>query len=140
VSEDCIFCAIAAGRSPASVVGDDGTVLAFLDISPMTPGHTLVVPRAHAPSLALLDPAVGAHLFTTAMRVAAALRASGLRADGVNVLLADGEAAGQDVFHVHLHVVPRFPGDGLEIRPRHGSPTRAELDATAAVLAAALPA
>jgi diadenosine tetraphosphate (Ap4A) HIT family hydrolase len=138
VSDACVFCALAAGETPASVVTEDEVVLAFLDISPITPGHTIVVPRDHAASLAELEPETGGRVFTTAMRVAAALRASGLRADGVNVFLADGEAAGQEVFHVHVHVVPRFPGDGLEIRAAYGSPSRDELDETAAALRAAL--
>lgn len=138
MSDDCVFCAIEDGEAPASVVTEDEVVLAFLDISPITPGHTIVVPRDHAASLAELEPETGGRVFTTAMRVAAALRASGLRADGVNVFLADGEAAGQEVFHVHVHVVPRFPGDGLEIRAAYGSPSRDELDETAAALRAAL--
>jgi diadenosine tetraphosphate (Ap4A) HIT family hydrolase len=134
----CIFCAIAAGEVPASLIWEDETAISFLDINPITPGHALVVPRAHAPSLAELDPQTGGHLFGAAMRIAAALRASGLRADGVNLFLADGEAAGQDVFHVHLHVIPRFPGDGLEIRHAGTSPSREALEATAAAIRAAL--
>jgi diadenosine tetraphosphate (Ap4A) HIT family hydrolase len=108
---DCIFCAIVAGRADASVVHEDETAVAFLDIHPITPGHALVVPRRHAASLAELDAGDGGHLFQVAMRVAAALRASPLRVEGMNLFLSDGHAAGQDVFHVHLHVLPRFTGD-----------------------------
>jgi histidine triad (HIT) family protein len=139
-SESCVFCAIAAHALEASTVVEDETTLAFLDTSPITPGHTLVVPRAHAASLAALDPETGADLFRTAMRVAAAVRGSDLRADGVNLLLADGEAAGQDVFQLHLHVVPRFRGDGVEIRYQGSEPDRAALDETAAAIRRALPA
>ncbi len=131
---DCIFCAIAARQAPASVVFEDDVCLAFMDLYPMVPGHLLVVPKTHAANLSELDEATGMHLFRIAQRMAAAVRGSGLRCEGINIFLADGEAAGQDVFHVHLHVVPRFQGDGIVIDATFGRPTRAELDATAAAL------
>ena len=135
---DCIFCAILAGSVPASMVDEDGETIAFLDISPITPGHTLVVPRGHAASLAELDPAAGGAIFRTAMRVAEALRATDLRVEGVNLFVSDGTAAGQEVPHVHLHVIPRFPGDGLRIQASARQPSREELDDTAAEISAAL--
>ncbi len=132
---DCIFCAIVAGTAPASVIYDDAEVLAFLDIQPVTPGHLLVIPKRHAPLLADLDEATGARVFRVAMRLARALRASGLRCEGINLFLADGEAAGQEVFHVHLHVFPRFVGDSFRIDADWSvRPPRAELDAMAAQL------
>ena len=134
----CVFCGILAGSVPASVVLEDEETVAFLDISPITPGHTLVVPRGHAASLAELAPEAGAAVFRTAMSVAAALRRTGLQVDGVNLLLSDGAAAGQEVPHVHLHVVPRFPGDGLQIRTASREPTRSELEANAAAIRTAL--
>jgi histidine triad (HIT) family protein len=127
----CVFCDIVAGRGPASVVHYDETVLAFLDIRPLTTGHLLVIPREHVPYLADLDPAVGGHLFGVAQRMAAALRGSGLPCAGVNLFLADGEAAFQEVFHVHLHVIPRNPGDGFRIHAKWRRPARAELDSVA---------
>jgi histidine triad (HIT) family protein len=130
---DCIFCAIVARRAPASIVHEDDATLAFLDINPVTPGHLLVIPKRHAACLADLDPADGARLFGVGQRLAAALRASSLRCEGINLFLADGEAAGQEVFHVHLHVFPRFAGDGFRIEAAWGSePSRPELDAVAA--------
>lgn len=134
----CVFCAIVAGIVPASVVHEDERTIAFLDIAPITPGHTLVVPRDHAASLADLDPETGGAVFATAMRVAAALRRTALRVEGVNLLLSDGAAAGQEVPHVHLHVVPRFPGDGLQIRTAAREPVRSELEETAAAIRTAL--
>jgi histidine triad (HIT) family protein len=128
----CVFCDIVAGRGPASVVHSDETVLAFLDIRPLTAGHLLVIPRAHAGYLADLDPALGGHMFGVAQRMAAALRRSGLPCDGVNLFLADGAAAFQEVFHVHLHVIPRTAGDGFRIRAKWRRPARAELDSVAA--------
>ena len=128
---ECIFCEIQARRAPASFVYQDDACVAFMDIQPVTPGHILVVPRRHAANLAELDPQDGAHIFQVAQQTAAALRASGLRCEGVNLFLADGEAAGQDVFHVHLHVFPRFSGDGFGLRfgPNYAQrPPRSELE------------
>lgn len=132
MSPDCVFCRIVANAAPASVVHSDDTVVAFLDISPITPGHLLVVPRRHASDLAELPPDDGAALFRAGQRLAAALRRSSVRTEGINFFLADGVAAGQEVFHVHLHVLPRFAGDGFGLKYRAGSPARRELDATAA--------
>jgi diadenosine tetraphosphate (Ap4A) HIT family hydrolase len=128
---DCIFCAIVNGRAPASVVHRDEIACAFMDIRPVTPRHRLVIPIGHAQSLADLPPATGGHLFQVGQRLAAALRRSGLRCEGVNLFMADGEAAGQEVFHVHLHVVPRFASDGFGLRfgPNVSNlPTRSTLD------------
>ncbi len=129
----CIFCEIAAGRAPGSLVYEDDLVLAFLDIRPVNPGHTLVVPREHYASLADLDEPAGSRMFTVAQRIAQALRESGLRCEGVNLFLADGEAAFQDVFHVHLHVLPRYRGDSFRIQADWSArPERAALDQIAA--------
>lgn len=134
--DDCPFCAIARGDAPASVVHEDGESLAFLDVRPANPGHALVIPREHAAGLADLPEATGGHLFRMAMRVAGALRATGrVPTDGVNLFLADGAAAGQDVFHVHLHVIPRTAGDGVTFAADRGDPDREELDDLATALA-----
>ena len=138
---DCIFCRLLAGELPASVVYRDELVAAFLDIQPVNPGHVLVVPLAHAPFLADLDPAAGARMFEVARRLAAALRASGLRCEGVNLFLADGEAAMQEVFHTHLHVFPRYVGDGFGLTfGEHywHRPAREALDEAAARIRGAL--
>lgn len=131
MSSDCVFCLIVARAAPASVVHADDLSVAFLDISPVTPGHLLVVPRAHATDLAALPPGTGGHLFEVGRRLAAALRRSDVPADGVNFFLADGAVAGQEVFHVHLHVLPRTKGDGFKLSFKAGTPSRAELDDTA---------
>lgn len=131
----CVFCEIVAGRAPASIVYEDDLCLAIMTIGPVNPGHLLVLPRAHAPSLADLDEATGGHLFAVAMRMAAAIRASGLRCEGINLFLADGEAAFQEVFHLHLHVFPRFAGDGFGLTADWTvHPSREELDAAAALI------
>jgi len=130
----CVFCEILAGRRPASIVHRDERSCALMDVRPVNPGHVLVIPVAHAAFLAELDPDCGAELFRVAQRVAAAIRRSDLGCQGVNLLLADGEAAGQEVFHVHLHVIPRHRGDGSGFRFGSGGvppPSRSSLDSIA---------
>ena len=139
--EGCVFCEIVAGRSPASVVYRDESCIAFMDIGPVNTGHLLVVPVRHATYLADLDFQAGGLLFGVAQRLSAAVRNSGLKVEGVNLFLADGEAAGQEVFHVHLHVLPRFRGDGFGLRfpPQYPQyPPREQLDADAKVIRTAL--
>ncbi len=132
----CIFCAIVAGAAPRSTVFEDDTTLAFMDIMPVTPGHLLVVPKAHATSLADVPAHTAGAMMRTAMRCAASLRASSLRTEGINLFLADGAAAGQEVFHAHMHVLPRFAGDGFGLAIRYGpAPTRELLDRQASELA-----
>jgi len=131
---DCTFCQILSGKLPSSIVYKDEWCTALMDIQPINPGHVLVIPNSHATYLADLDEETGAHLFRIAQRIAAALRLSGIKFEGANLFLADGEAAGQEVFHVHLHVIPRFKGDGfgLKFGPGYGmKPERSELDALA---------
>ena len=133
----CVFCELLAGAGPASFVYRDGVCAAFMDIQPVNPGHLLVVPNAHAADLAALPPETGAQLMRVAQRLAAALRRSAVRCEGVDLFLADGAAAGQEVFHVHLHVIPRFEGDGFGFRfgpAYHQLPPRAALDRAAADL------
>jgi diadenosine tetraphosphate (Ap4A) HIT family hydrolase len=130
-SDGCVFCGIVAGRGEASVVHEDEHVVAFMDINPVTEGHLLVVPRVHAAFLEDLDEELGARVFRVGHRLARALRRSGLPCEGVNVFLADGEAAFQEVFHVHLHVFPRTVGDGFKIDARWRLRDRVELDASA---------
>jgi histidine triad (HIT) family protein len=136
--ERCIFCEILAGQLPASFVYTDDDVVAFLDIRPLTSGHLLVIPRQHAGTLAALDPELGARVFTVAQQLAVRLRRNGFCA-GINLFLADGVLAGQEVFHVHLHVIPRYPQDGFGLRAakRRGQPDRAKLDTTAGLIRAA---
>jgi len=111
----CVFCAIVAGEAEASVAFADDRVVAFMDLGAVTPGHVLVVPRLHAAGLEDLDEETSMHVWRIGHRIGRALRRSGLRCEGVNVFLADGEAAFQEVFHFHLHVFPRFAGDGFRI-------------------------
>ena len=135
----CLFCRLVRGEGEVSVVHEDERVVVFMDIQPVVRGHVLVVPREHASSLAELDPEDGAELFRVAQRAAATLRNSPLRCEGVNLFLADGEAAGQDVFHVHLHVIPRHAEDGFGLRlpDDYSIRPRDELERAAAALRSA---
>jgi histidine triad (HIT) family protein len=128
---DCVFCKLLSGELELSVIHEDDLCVAFMDVQPINPGHALVVPRKHAPYLADLEAEDGAQVFRVAQRVAAALRDCGVKCEGVNFFLADGEAAGQEVFHVHLHVFPRYSGDGfgLNLPPDYQDrPNREELN------------
>ena len=115
---DCVFCRILAGELPASFVYRDDRCAAFMDIRPVNIGHLLVIPTRHAASLADIDPSEAADIMKIGHTAAAALRASGVRCEGVNLFLADGAAAMQTVFHVHIHAVPRRHGDKLSIASR----------------------
>jgi histidine triad (HIT) family protein len=138
----CIFCQIVSGETQASLVYKDEIVTAFMDIQPVVQGHLLVIPNDHADSLMELEGTSGAYMFSVARQLAQAMRHSDLRCEGVNLFLADGTAAGQTVFHCHLHVIPRFVGDGFRIYfpSDYGKrPPREELDRIASLLKNALP-
>lgn len=127
----CIFCRIATGELPASVVYDDEFTIAFLDIQPITQGHVLVIPKNHAESLEQLSQKDACRVMQVSQIISNALRVSDLRCEGVNLFLADGAAAGQEVDHVHMHVIPRYPEDGAEnlfIAGQKQQPNRDRLD------------
>ena len=127
-SEDCLFCKIVAGRLPATIVDEDERTLSFMDINPATRGHALVIPRAHADDLHAIDPLDLQACAVAAQRLAGRARER-LGADGVNLINSCGAAAWQTVFHFHLHVVPRYVDDPLELP---WVPAPGDLDAIAA--------
>jgi histidine triad (HIT) family protein len=133
-AQGCVFCAIVAGQVEASVAYEDETVMAFMDLNPVTPGHLLVVPRKHAVGLEDLDRATSAHVWSIGHDMARALRRSAMRCEGINVLLCDGEVAFQTVFHFHLHVIPRYTADGWTIVPDVPERERSLLDSHAQVI------
>jgi histidine triad (HIT) family protein len=114
--EKCIFCKILDGKAPASVIYEDDQVAVFVDLFPVNEGHLLIIPKYHTPYMKDVQPATLQHMITIAQKMNAALRASDLPCEGVNLFMADGEIAGQEVFHSHLHVIPRFTGDGFGFR------------------------
>jgi histidine triad (HIT) family protein len=111
---DCIFCTIAAGEIPATVVAEDDRTVAFMDINPATRGHVVVIPRAHSVDIGDVVPEDLGAVAATAQRVAARAK-DVLDAAGVNLLNSSGAAAGQTVFHFHVHVIPRYEDDPLAL-------------------------
>ncbi|NLS77063.1 MAG: HIT family protein [Chloroflexi bacterium] len=140
--ERCIFCEIAAGRAPASVVYEDDEALAFMDIHPVTPGHTLIIPKRHYRNIFGCPPDVAARLMELAAKLANPMRAA-TGCEGMNLFMAAEAVALQDVWHIHLHLIPRTAGDGFGLRTPEGYPRRApyeELDEIAAKIRSCLPA
>jgi histidine triad (HIT) family protein len=130
--DDCIFCSIVNGNEPYSLVYEDAISMAFMTIEPVNDGHVLVIPKNHFAYLADMDEATGAHLFTTSQRIAKAIRSTDLKCEGINLFLADGEAAFQEVFHLHLHIFPRYKGDSFKLDANwEYRPERSQLDVVA---------
>lgn len=127
--DDCIFCKILAGELPAQTVQEDDHTVAFLDINPWTRGHAVVIPRRHARDLLEIADEDLAHVAAAARRLARRMQDT-LGCDGVNLLNSCGQAAWQTIFHFHMHVIPRYEGDPLELPTR---PTQADPDELAAV-------
>jgi histidine triad (HIT) family protein len=129
----CVFCRILVGELEGTFLHRDDLCSVFMDIRPVNEGHVLIIPNQHAPYLADVPVATAERMMALGKLFAAALRGSGLRCEGVNLFLADGEAAMQEVFHSHLHVFPRYPGDGFGLRfgPDSKVRPRAELEAAA---------
>jgi len=133
---DCIFCRIVQGQLPAARVLETSGVLAFLDIAPVNYGHTLVIPKVHYQNLLELPDELWMEMGQVSRRVAQALRAT-LSAQGFNIGMNNFEAAGQVVFHAHIHVIPRYFSDGLKLFPQE-SYKPGDLEKTAAQLQKAL--
>lgn len=127
MNDDCVFCAIAAGQAPSRTIYEDDRSVAFLDISPVTRGHTLVIPRRHADDIWDVDEDDAAAVMRTGIRVAELLR-DALQPDGCNLFQATRAIAGQTVFHLHLHVVPRYDASELQVSLGERAASEAELD------------
>lgn len=127
---ESLFERIISGELAGSFVYRDELCVAIMDLYPLNPGHVLVIPRQAVSKLSDLAPNTAEHLFGVAQKILRAIETSGLRCEGANLFLSDGPVAGQDVPHVHLHVVPRFAGDGMRFTfgKRAGEAGRAELD------------
>ena len=143
----CIFCQIIAGQAPATVLYEDDIAIVIVELFPIRAGHTLIIPRHHAPLLEQQSSEVAAHLYRLAQKVIRAHKQAGLPLDAHNLVLNDGKAANQHVPHVHLHVIPRRRGDTLAMILRWWTrmlplksqrKRRAELDAIAEKLRPAL--
>ena len=137
-SDNCIFCKIVAGDAPAAKVYEDEHTLAFMDIGQVNPGHVLVAVKPHVENIFGLDDALAGALFRSATRVSKAIRAA-FQPHGLSVYQANGPASGQTVFHLHMHLVPRWDGDGMELTWPVKNPPREMLEQNAARIRAALP-
>lgn len=134
---ECLFCRIVARQIPATVVHEDEHTLAFMDLGQVNPGHVLVAVKKHAENLYALDDAQAGAVLRAAARVARAIRDAFAPA-GLSVYQANGKAAGQTVFHYHVHLVPRHDGDGMALTWPVKNPPRERLEAYAAKIKAAL--
>jgi histidine triad (HIT) family protein len=130
VDDDCIFCDISSGRLPARILYEDAAACAFLDHEPVRPGHTLVVPRQHVSGLAVAGAAIALAGAAEALEATARLLLSGIPADGISVFQSNGAVAGQTVFHMHFHLVPRVAGDGRLTNWAGDEEAQAQLDET----------
>jgi histidine triad (HIT) family protein len=135
---DCQFCDIAAGEAPATRLYEDEVAVAFLDIAPVAGGHTLVVPKDHYETLTDMPPGAAGDLFERVRLVAEAVEAA-VAPDGLNLVQANGEAAGQEVFHAHVHLIPRYENDDVEVRWPAGELTEDEAREIGASIRAELP-
>jgi histidine triad (HIT) family protein len=111
-AQDCIFCKIASGQIPSIKIYEDDVIVAFLDIGPISEGHTLVMPRQHFEKIHNCPAELLGRIWTRLGKIAGAV-ASAMNSDGYNVLCNNGRAAGQVVDHLHFHIVPRNAGDGV---------------------------
>ena len=114
MKDDCIFCKIAAGKIPSATIYEDSHFRVFLDINPASKGHCLIVPKEHFENIYDLDAETAGKVFTLATLISRALKKI-LKCDGLNVVQNNGLAAGQTVFHFHMHLIPRYENDGLVI-------------------------
>ncbi len=138
---NCIFCEILSGRSEASIIYRDEVCTALLTIEPVNEGHALVIPNAHHVNIFDLPPATACDMFKIAQQVAQSYGKTDIRCEGVNIVMCNGAAASQTVFHAHIHVNPRHVGDGFSwnLPPGFDDPAnRGELNQVAAKLALVL--
>lgn len=134
---DCVFCKIMAKQIPATVVHEDEATLVFMDLGQVNPGHVLVACKAHVENIYGLADAQAAAVFRSAVRVARAIRAA-FNPPGLSVYQANGKPAGQTVLHFHLHVLPRYDADGMQLLWPVKNPPREKLDEYAAQIRAQL--
>lgn len=134
---DCVFCSIVAGEIPCAKLYEDNLVFAFLDIAPINTGHALIIPKEHHVGTATVPEETAGRMFRVASRLGVAMKRA-LEIDGFNFHLADGQCAGQVVFHVHLHVIPRSVDDGFHWNWRQLDAGKEDLSATASKITSKL--
>lgn len=134
---DCIFCRIVKGEIPCFRVYEDDDVLGFMDINPFNEGHALAIPKAHHPDLGAIPPELAGKVAAAAVRIGRAV-GEVIRPDGMNLLQANGPAAGQSVFHFHIHIFPRVEGDNAHFNWEYRPGDMERIGALAEKIAAAV--
>lgn len=131
--EDCIFCKIANGDIPSNALYEDEQVKVVFDLGPASKGHVLILPKNHFDNIYELDDESAAHIFKVAVKIARAMKET-LKPDGLNIVQNNGEAAGQTVFHFHMHIIPRYSGDTVNIGWEPGSITDDEIQTLKSII------
>ena len=119
---DCIFCKIASGEIPSAILYEDDNFRVILDLNPASKGHALILPKCHAANIYELPDETAGDVMILAKKMAARM-SEALSCDGFNILQNNGETAGQTVFHFHMHLIPRYQGDGVRLTWEHGQLT-----------------
>jgi histidine triad (HIT) family protein len=135
---DCVFCRIVAGTIPSTRVYEDEQCIGFMDLGQVNPGHVLIAVKKHAANLFEMEEAQAAAVGRACVRIASALKTA-FAPEGLSVYQANGKAAGQTVFHYHVHLLPRHAGDGMELTWPVKNPPREKLEEYAAKIRGALP-
>lgn len=125
--DDCIFCKLANGVIPTNSLYEDDVVKVIFDVGPASSGHVLILPKEHFDNVYALDDDTAAHVFQVAVKVAKALK-EGLNLEGLNIVQNNGEIAGQTVFHFHMHIIPRYKGDTVNVGWKPGEVTDEEIE------------
>ncbi|MCK4386623.1 MAG: HIT family protein [Candidatus Pacebacteria bacterium] len=116
MKNDCLFCKIVAGEIPANKVYEDKNFLAFLDVNPVNQGHTLIIPKKHSRNILEIDDETFKEMMPIVKKLSEKIKTA-LNADGINIIINNEPAAGQIIFHTHIHIIPRFANDGLRHWP-----------------------
>ena len=125
--DDCIFCKLANGVIPTNSLYENDVVKVIFDAGPASSGHVLILPKEHFDNVYSLDDDTAAHIFQVAVKVAKALK-EGLDLEGLNIVQNNGEIAGQTVFHFHMHIIPRYKGDTVNVGWKPGEVTDEEIE------------
>ena len=133
MKDDCIFCKIAAGQIPSKTIYEDDDYRVILDLGPAAKGHALIIPKEHYSNIYELPEDKAGEVFKLARKMAVQMKET-LKCDGFNVVQNNGEIAGQTVFHFHMHLIPRYIGDGQRIGWKPGEPSQEELEETARII------
>ena len=129
-NQSCIFCRIVSKQAPASIIYENTSVMAFLDIRPLHIGHTLLIPKDHYADIFDISESLLGEIHAVSKRVSLAIRKA-MDADGISIIQQNGKAAGQDIFHLHVHIVPRYEGKKLPGLSDLKEASRVDLDSTA---------